>query len=280
MNNNIELLVDGVPVQEITVSRHKDAMEAWETLIKRAKAIGEVTDAKSLARASLVGQELQGLRKGVRTNYDAAKAPLLSATRALDTLYHELDTPLSEALKIIDKKVSTFRDEERREQEMADARRRAEERRVEEEHLRKIKEFEREREEARIKLKLAEDAREKAAAQRAAAKAEEKIQTEQVSLQIERENIPVADIPVPVTKPSGGRSWTEYLVRMTNAIALHAVQPQLVKMELREGQAKEFAKALDEAGKPLDSVPGLEIRKTTRTSFTGAAAIRIHGEEG
>jgi hypothetical protein len=277
--NNIELLVGGAPLEEITVSKRKDAMAAWETLLKRAKAIGEVNDVKSQAKASLVAQEIQGARKGIEANYRAAKAPLLAATRALDTLYHELDTPLDTELRQIDKKVSAFQDEQRRQLEMAEARRRAEERRIEEERLRRIKELEREKEEARIKLKLAEDARERLAAQRQVAKAEEKIQTEQVSLQVERENLPVTDIPERIIKPSGSRPWTEYLVEMTDPIKLYNAQPQLLKIELRLGPAKEFAKSLDEAGKPLDSVPGLQIRKTTRTSFTGASSIRIHGEE-
>jgi hypothetical protein len=37
-----------------------------------------------------------------------------------------------------------------------------------------------------------------------------------------------------------------------------------------------LAKSLDEAGKSLD-VPGLKIEKITRTSFAGAATIRIEG---
>ena len=277
--NNIELLVAGVPLQEITVSKHKDAMAAWETLLKRAKAMGEVTDAKSQEKASLIGRELQGLRKGVETQYHAAKAPLLNATRALDALFHELETPLAEAIKSIDRKVSSFRDKQRLELEVAEATRKAEERRIEEERLRKIKQLEREKAEAEMKLKLAEEAREKAAAQRQMAKAEEKIQTEQVAMQVERENLPVANIPHEIPKPTGGRPWTEYLVEMTDPIKLYGAQPQLVKIELRTGMAKEFAKSLDEGGQRLDSVPGLQIKKTSRTSFVGAASIRIHGEE-
>lgn len=277
--NNIELLVGGVPLQEITVSKHKDAMEAWETLLKRAKAIKEVTDVKSQAKAALVAQELQGLRKGVEANYRAAKAPLLAATRALDTLFHELDSPLDAALGIIDKLVSGFHDKQRLEQETAEATRKAEERRLEEERLAKIRELERQKRDAEMKLKLAEDAREKQAAQRQAAKLTEKIQTEVVALQVERENLPVANIPQEIPKASGTRPWTEYLVEMTDPIALYNAQPQLLKIELRVGAAKEYAKSLDEAGKPLDSVPGLQIRKSTRTSFVGAASIRIHGEE-
>lgn len=277
--NDIELLVGGIPLQEITVSRRKDAMAAWETLLKRAKAITQVSDVKSQAKAALVARELQGLRKGVEANYRAAKAPLLAATRALDTLFHELDSPLADALAIIDKLVSGFRDKQRLELEVAEATRKAEERRLEQERVQKIRELERLKQEAEMRLKLAEDAREKAAAQRQVAKADSGIQTEQVALQIEKENLPVADIPREIPKASGTRPWTEYLVEMTDPIKLYGAQPQLLKIELRVGQAKEFAKALDEAGKPLDSVPGLQIRKTTRTSFTGAASIRIHGEE-
>jgi hypothetical protein len=197
----------------------------------------------------------------------------------LDNLYHELDTPLADALKLIDKLVSGFHDKQRLELETAEATRKAEERRIEEERMAKIRQLEREKEEAQRKLRLAEDAREKAAAQRQVAKANEKIQSEEIALQVERENLPVADIPKEISKSSGTRPWTEYLVECTDPMALYQAQPQLLKIELRTGLAKEFAKSLDEAGEPLDSVPGLQIRKTSRTSFVGAAAIRIHGEE-
>lgn len=279
--NNVELRVRGEPLlsEEITVLRPQEAMVAMEAVIKRAERITEVNDPKSQGKASLVAQELQGLRSGLEANYRAAKAPVLAATRALDTLYKELDQPLEVQYKRIDRLVSGYHDEQRRQQELAEARRKAEERRVEEEHNRKIRELQREKEEAERKARLAEDAREKQAAQRQAAKLKEKIQTEEITKQVERENLPVASIPEPINKPIGGRPWTEYIVEMTDPIALYNAQPELLKIELRLGPAKEFAKALDESGKPLDSIPGLKIQKTTRTSFIGAASIRVHGEE-
>lgn len=277
--NNVELLVRGQVLKddEVTISVPDKANEAMKVTLERAKKITVITDTKTQNRASLVAQELQGLRKGLEANYRAAKAPVLNAERALDRLYKELDQPLEKEYRRMDRIVSEFGEEQRRESERIEAERRAEERRIEEEAQAKLRELERLKAEAELKAKFEEDARAKKAAERQVVKIEEKIQSEQVSLQIEKENLPNVELPVP-TKPIGGRPWTDYEVRCTDVAALYKARPDLLKIELREGMAKTVAKILDESKQPLDSIPGLEIKRVARTSFKGASAIRIQGE--
>lgn len=277
--NNVELLVRGEPLLEghITVTVPIEANKAMRAVIARAEKITVITDEQTHARASLIARELQGLRKGLETNYRAAKAPVLNAERALDGMYKELDGPLKDEYQRMDRLVSGYGEEQRREQARLDAARRAEECRIEEEAKAEVARLQRAKEEAELRARLEEDARAKKAAERQVNKLEEKIESVEVSAQIEKDSIPFPE-PVLTRKPIGGRRWTEYTVKMTDETALFAARPDLVKVELREGMAKELAKSMDDKGIALDSIPGLQITKVSRTSFTGASRIRIHGD--
>jgi hypothetical protein len=272
-------LVRGEPLKADEISVIRPATEAIEAVIKRAEAITEVTDSKSQAKASLVAQELQGLRSGLEANYRAAKQPLISTGRALDGLYKELDEPLLEQYRRMDALVSAFQDRENQKAEMAEIKIKAEQRVAEERAKEKIRELERQKQELEFKLKQADDAREKRQATQGLNKVSTQIEAEKIGLEIAKENIPVQTTPVPVApKPPGGRPWTQYHCELLDPIALYNVHPELLKIELRQAGAQALAKSLDEGGKPLQ-VPGLSIRKETRTSFPGAAAIRIHGDD-
>jgi hypothetical protein len=279
MSEAILTLVRGEVLKSDEITVLRPATEAMEAVIKRAQAITEVTDSKSQAKASLVAKELQGLRDGLEANYRAAKQPLLSTTRALDGLYKELDEPLAEQYRRMDAVISSFQDRERQKAEMAEIRIKAEQRVLEEKVKQKIRELERQKEELEFKLKQADDAREKAQANRGLTKVSTQIEAEKIGLEIQKENIPVQTTPIPVApKPPGGRGWTQYHCEMTDPIALYNAHPELVKIELRQAAAQSLAKFLDESGKPL-VVPGMSIKKETRTSFAGASAIRIHEDE-
>jgi hypothetical protein len=275
----ITTLVRGEPLKSDEISVIRPATEAITAVIKRAKAILEVNDSKTQAKASLVAQELQGLRSGLEANYRAAKSPIISTGRALDGLYKELDEPLLEQYRRMDALVSSFQDKEKQKVEMAEAKIKAEERLIEERAKQRIRELERAKEELEFKLRQADDAREKNQANKSLNRVATQIEAEKIGLEIAKENVPVQTVPIPVApKPPGGRPWTQYHVELVDPIALFNVRPELLKIELRLAAAQALAKSLDEGGKPLQ-VPGLSIRKETRTSFPGAAAIRIHGEE-
>lgn len=280
MNNAIVALVRGEPllVDEITVTKPEQAIAAMKTVIGRAEAITEVTDGASQARASLVAQELQGLRAGLEANYHAAKAPIVSTGRAMDMVYHELDTPLETEYKRITRLVAMYQGELTRKRELAqakvDAKRIVEERKAEA----KLQELQREKEQAALRLKLAEEERERRQAQAQLNRLETSIEAKNIEMQLQRENLPVPVDEIPEQKPPGGRNWTKYVCECTDPVALFKSHPECIKWELRKAPAEALAKHLDESGQALDSIPGLKIQKEGRTSFGGAAAIRVHGE--
>src|SRR5215469_5824850 len=147
-SNNISLvLVKGQPLQtdDLEVLRPDQAIVAMNSVIARAKVITKVKDAKTHNQAGLIGGELKGLMKGLRANYDAAKAPLLAIQRALDNLFNELYKPLEEQYQRMDQVVSAFTDGLRREKEMEEAKAKAEADRKEAEAKARIAELERQR---------------------------------------------------------------------------------------------------------------------------------------
>jgi len=278
---NIPLvLVKGEPLNtdDLRVLRPEEvALEAINSVIERAKAIKVVKTIQEQARASITGGELKGLMQGLKANYDAQKAPIIAIGRALDTLFKELNGPLDEQYKRMDQLVSVFQDGLRREKEMAEAKAREELRAIEEAAQAKIKDLERQVQEQQMRAKMAEDAAERAKAEKAKQKLEGKIQTEEIALQLEKENVPIANVGFPLPKPPGGSGFVRYDVTMTDVELVFKHHRDLLKIELRQGLAQELAKSLDQQGRPLQ-VAGLVIRKQNRTSFRGAAAIRIQGE--
>jgi len=248
------------------------------SVIARAKVITKVKDAKTHNQAGLIGGELKGLMKGLRANYDAAKAPLLAIQRALDNLFNELYKPLEEQYQRMDQVVSAFTDGLRREKEMEEAKAKAEADRKEAEAKARIAELERQREQERLRAKMTDDLVEKSNHTKAENKLAGQIESAQISLQLEKENVPLSKPDLPLPKAPGSSGFTRYEVEMVDEALVFAQHRDLLKIELRQGLAQALAKSLDDQGKPL-SVPGLVIRKHSRTSFKGAAAIRIHGEE-
>jgi uncharacterized protein YdaU (DUF1376 family) len=280
MNSAIVALVRGEPLQvdEITVTKPEQAIEAMKIVIARAQAIEKVTDAASQSRASLAAQELQGLRKGLKANYDLAKAPINSAGRALDAIFHELDGPMEVEYKRITREVAIHQAAVQRERDMAqarvDAKRIVDEKRVQA----KLEELKREKEQLQMRLKLAEEEAERKRIQAQVNRAEVSIESKNIELQLQRENVPLPPEEIPEEKLPGGRNWTKYLCTCTDPIKLFQSHPELIKWELRQSPAQSLAKHLDETGKALDSIPGLQIQKEGKTSFGAATAIRVHGE--
>lgn len=246
---------------------------AMQQVIKRAQLVTEVTDETTQRKAATVAQELQGLRAGLKANYTNAKQPVTSLGRALDNTFHELDRPMELEYRRIDRLVSGYQDNLRRAAELAKAKAEAEQRereRIEQERLLKLQ---RAKEEAEIRARLSEDARERAEAKRLADSLTPAIQTQQIAIELESENLAVPQ-DEPPAKPPGGRVWIQYQVELIDPIAVALEHPELVNITLRAAAAQEFAKSLDEAGKPMVA-KGLKMQKFTRTSFVGAAAIRI-----
>jgi hypothetical protein len=280
MNNAIVALVRGEPLQvdEITVTKPEQAIEAMQIVIARAQAIEKVTDAASQRRASVVAQELQGLRKGLKANYDLAKAPINSAGRALDAIFHELDGPMEAEYKRIGNEVAIFQAQLQKERDMiqakAEAKRIVEEKKVQA----KLDELKREREQAAIRLRMAEEEREKKQAQDRLNRLDVNIESKNIELQLQRENVPLPMEEIPDERAPGGRNWTKYICTCTDPVKLFQSHPELIKWELRQSPAQSLAKYLDENGKALDSIPGLEIQKQGKTSFGAATAIRVAGE--
>lgn len=279
--NAIVALVRGEPLQvdEITVTKPDQAIEAMQVIIARAQKIEKVSDQASQARASLIAQELQGLRKGLKANYDLAKAPINSAGRALDSIFHELDGPLEAEYKRVSREVAIYQAQIKREQELAAAKEEAK-RIVEEKRVQaKLDELKREKEAQEMKLRMAEEEAEKKRIQAQINRTEVNIESKNIELQLQRENVPLPTEDIAEQKAPGGRGWTKYICTCTDPIKLFQSHPELIKWELRQSPAQSLAKHLDESGKALDSIPGLNIQKEGKMSFTGATAIRVHGEE-
>lgn len=280
MNNAIVALVRGEPLQvdEITVTKPDQAIEAMKTVIARAQAIEKVTDVVTQARASMVAQELQGLRKGLKANYDLAKAPINSAGRALDSIFHELDGPMETEYKRVTREVAIYQAQLQKEADLRqakeDAKRIVEERKVEA----KLAELKREKEQLQMRLKMAEEEAEKKRLQAQVNRAEVNIESKNIELQLQRENVPLPIEDIPEQRAPGGRNWTKYICTCTDPVKLFQSHPELIKWELRQSPAQSLAKHLDETGKALDSIPGLHIQKEGKTSFGAASAIRVHGE--
>jgi uncharacterized protein YdaU (DUF1376 family) len=221
---------------------------------------------------------LQGLRKGLKANYDLAKAPINSAGRALDTIFHELDGPLEIEYKRVTREVAIYQAELQRERDMAqakvDAKRIVEEKKVQA----KLDELRREKEQLQIRLKMAEEEAEKRRLQTQVNRTDINIESKNIELQLQRENVPLPMEEIPEQKAPGGRNWTKYICDCSDPIKLYQARPDLIKWELKQSPAQSLAKYLDENGQPLDSIPGLVIRKEGKTSFGAATAIRVHGE--
>lgn len=276
-NNAIIPLVKGQPfsVEDITVEPPANFKRAMEVVLVRAREIKKVNSPITLAVAVSSGQDLKGMMLGLDANHKVAKAPGIALGNAIDTLYHTLHNPLEAEYKRIDAMVSAYKDGLDRERDLAEARLKAEVQKAEAEAKAKIRQLEREKEELAFKLRMAEDAREKANAARELNKLNDNIEAEKISLQLQNETLPVpAKYEPEPPKVPGSRTWKDYIVEITDEKLVYENLRQLLKVELKQQVAKEFAKALDEAGKPLQA-PGLRIRRQTRTSFTGAATIRI-----
>jgi hypothetical protein len=276
--NNVELLVRGVPLkpEEIIVSRPPAAQEAMQAVLKRAKAIVAVTSPKSQATASLVAQELQGLRKGLKDQYDLAKRPIINTGTALDTIYKELDTPLKDAYGVVSGMVASYQDGLRLEEERIAAEAKAAEDRKQKEHEAEIKRLEAEKAAELARAKAATDGRDRAGAERKIERISQEIESEQVAMVMEKENLPLAEVPVPRAKPQGGRTYYDYQVEITDQKALFAARPELLKVELKVGAAKEAAKYLDQTGAPLNTIPGLSIKRIPKAAFKAASVIRAN----
>jgi hypothetical protein len=260
-------------VADCSVIKPPGPNAAMQQVLKRAAGITDVFDETSQRKASTIAQELQGLRSGLQANYKNAKQPVTSLGRALDNTFKELDRPMEIEYRRIDQLVSRYQDDLRRKAELAKARAEAEQRARERQEREHLAALERTQQEAALRARLAEDAREKAEATQLAKTLAPAIEEQKIIIELQGENLPVPmDEPPP--KPPGGRVWTQYVVEMTDPLAVAFEHPELVNITLKQAAAQEFAKALDEAGKPLVA-KGLKIQKHTRTSFTGAAAIRI-----
>jgi len=280
MDNLIVALVKGEPLltEDISVVKPEEAsLEAMNAVVARAKALKVIVDESSLRKASLAAQELQGLRLGLKANYDRAKAPINSTGRAIDQIFHDLDGPLEAEYKRLDVLVSTYHAAKKREIELAERRKEAERRAAEERAKAKIRELEQEKERLALRLRMAEEAAEKRKADRELKRAEIDIEAAKIAAQVEQETI-MPDEPAPTPRVPGGRPWVQYICEITDVALLFKDHPELVKWALRQAAAQALAKSLDESGKPL-VVPGLSIRKLDRTSFPGATAIRVHGEQ-
>jgi hypothetical protein len=272
------LLVRGIPLQpeEITVNRPNVAQEAIQAVLKRAKSIKVVNDAKSQAAASLVAKELQGLRKGLKEQYTLAKRPVLNAQASLDSVYNEIDGPLEEAYKTVSGMVATHQDNLRLAEERARAEARAAELRKQQEHEAEIKRLEAEKAAELARAKAATDGRDRAGAERKIERLSQEIESEQVAMVMEKENLPLTNLPASSSKPQGGRIYYDYVIDILDINKVYECRRDLVKVELKLGAAKEAAKLLDETGKPLDSIPGLNIKRVPKAAFKAAAAIRIN----
>jgi hypothetical protein len=251
-------------------------IKAMQQVLKRAEAIQDVTDELTQRKAATVAQELQGLRAGLTANYKNAKQPITSMGRAIDNVYHELDRPMEIEYRRIDKLVSLYQDGLRRKVELAKAKAEAEQRERQRKEQEQLAALQRAKEDAERRARLAEDAAERKDALRTAAALTPVIAEQEISSELQRENLAVPFEESPA-KPPGGRVWTQYVVEMTDPVAVALEHPELVTITLKQAAAQEFAKQLDEAGKPM-TAKGLRMQKFTRTSFTGAAAIRIDSE--
>jgi hypothetical protein len=266
-------------VADCQVLKPSSSHQAMAKVIARARLITEVGNEDQQRRAAVIGQELQGLRKGLEANYRNAKQPVLSFGRTLDNVYKELDRPMEIEYQRIDKLVSLFQDKVNREAELERARLEFAQREKERKEREQLAALQRAQQEAAMKARMAESAREREEAERTAQALAPAIAQQQFAVDIESETLPIS-MSEKAPKPPGGRTWTEYTIEVTDPFAVAKAHPELVRIELKMAAAKEFAKTWDEAGKPLEKAcPGLRIQKQTRTSFTGAAAIRIQGEE-
>jgi hypothetical protein len=277
MENAIVTLVKGEPfrIEDITVSPPEKFKRAMEIVINRAKEIKKVNSPVTQNVAASAASELKGMMLGLEANYKAAKAPGVALGHAIDNLYHSLYGPLEAEYKRLDSLVSAFHDDLDRERDLAEAKLKAELQRAEQESRAKINQLQREKEELAMKLRLAEEGKERAMANRQLNKVNNDIEAEQISLQLQKETLPVPTTYVPDSpKAPGSRKWKDYVVEIVDERLVYEHHRELLKVELKLQAAKELAKALDEEGKPLQ-VPGLKIRRQTRTSFTGAATIRI-----
>jgi hypothetical protein len=264
-------------VADCRVIKPEAPHRAMQQVLARAAKITEVENETDQRVAARVARELQGLRKGLEANYRSAKQPITSMGRAMDDVYHELDRPMEIEYRRIDKLVSLYQDEITRARELARAKMEAQQREAERAERERMMAMERAKEEAQLRAKLAESTREKNQALRTAASISLGIEEAKIALELQRENQPIVLDEQSSAKPPGGRVWIQYIVEMIDPVAVALEHPELVNITLKQAAAQEFAKSLDEAGKPM-VCKGLRMQKQTRTSFAGAAAIRIDNE--
>lgn len=278
MADLIESLVRNQPLlaEEIQIIKPDGPHKAVQQVLRRAKALKPVVDAATQREAGLVASELQGLRKGLETNFRAAKSPFLSAGRALDQLFKDIDGPMEAAYRQVTGMVARYQDQIRRAVEMERARAEAELRAAEQMERRRLAELEQQKQDAEMKARMAEDPRERMDNQRVAQALSGAVEEQRVVMELQREELPVPAVQE-APKLVGGRTFVDYEVTVLDIYAFAAAHPELVEITLKKGATKEAIRLLDEAGKPLE-MKGLRIYKQTKAAFVGAAAIRIGKE--
>jgi hypothetical protein len=251
--------------------------KAMAQVLRQAKNITAVESDAEARTAGIVASALQGLRKGLRANYDNEKAPILAGGRGLDQLFHDLDGPMEREYKRITGLYSGFADQKRLQADLQRARQEADIRAAVQAEEQRLADLERQRQTAELKAKLAEDPRERIETKRELAQLNSDVDEAKLRVEIQREEVPMERVPE-TPKPVGGRVYTDYEIDVEDAHLFARQYPELVEIVVKRGPTKERLRQLDEAGKSIQ-LAGLKVRKFTRSSFVGAASIRIEREK-
>ena len=142
-------LVHGKPLRstdDMRIVPSPEGEAAVKTVLARAKRLKEVTDGKTQGVAADVAAELAGLRAGLKKNYDEAKAPFVSGGRTLDRIFHAWDDPMKAAYDTVTSLIARYRDDQRRQQELAKAKAEAEQRQREQAERARLTELQRQKE--------------------------------------------------------------------------------------------------------------------------------------
>jgi len=246
----MKLTVENITLPQ-SYSIPPDAVAFRDGLVMESGGIMAVTDAASQNHATAVAREIQAHLGDVEAARVALTAPLLEAQRKLMDLKKAHCGPLVTEKDRLGELVSAFQLAERERVEAEERARNAEIERLAQE--RRLAEFA-----AQQAARVAADAKTEEAQAQADIAAADALQAQE---QIEAERRAVIVAPLPEVQKASGASTKETLdFEVTDIMALVKARPELCKIEAK-------ASAIKAVCKIGDTIPGLRLFLTTKTSF-------------
>jgi len=245
MNNILALTVIEVP-KKADLLILPESVAKRDDLIKRINAIEQVAGETSQRMAYAVFEEGKAWLKTVESERKQVKEPAVAFGRLVDDAAKEMATKVKAALDVLDRKLSVFQEELRRQQAEAERKQREE-----------LERLAKEREAALARAAAAEaqsDAKAVEAAHEAALQADLKA----------AEAISVPQVVVP--RAEGMKVVERWVTTVEDPSALYKVFPDLVSLvpKMREINSTVSDMAKQNPPDQPPSLPGCTIRKETK----------------